>query len=267
VAPDPLTFHVAHAVLGYRDPMPRDPSLGERLVAAVRDEFPNVLNRSLLPPEVPVQTPHIVLASSSSQLAVSAAQADFEVRFYGEYPEDIEKGLGYVERKLLSTLEGLKSIDVAPATLGLIGTFHLSFRERDESAAAHILRTHLRTEVDPNQVQDALARVALKVRDTYFVTLTLGNYESRSFERPLLPGLQHIRIRPWEGRVEDHGLELTLDINNNLEARVKREDPIVSEDGVRAVIQMFREVATSAGPAFAETGQVSTDALTASSQL
>jgi hypothetical protein len=259
------TFQAAHGVLQLPNPISRDPSRDEIFVAAVRDSFPNVISRQVVPPEVPLLAPHLTLSSTSSQLAVSAVQADFEVRFYGEYPADLNRCLEYVERKMLSILGGFSALDVVPSMVGLIGTLHFSFEGLAEEPAAHILSTHLRTDVDPDGVQDAIARLALKVRDTYFVNMTVGNYESRVFERPMLAGVNQIRVRPWEGRVDDYGLELTLDINNNLEGRVKREDPEVTDAGVQAVVRLMREVALTTGPSFAETGSVSIDDLTTAS--
>lgn len=262
----PPRFSAVQAVLQLPNPLPRDPSMAERFIEAVRPEFPHLQSRQVLAPEVPVQAPHVTLSSSSSQLALSAAQADFQVRFYGKFLEDIDLALEYVERKVLTALAGLSAMDATPATVGLIGTFNFSFAELGEEPAAHVLRTHLRTEVEPDHVQDALARLALKVRDTYFVHMTVTNYESRVLERPILPGLpQQIRVRPWEGRVEDYGVELALDINNNLEGRTQQADPEVTEEGVRAVVRLLRQVAHSAGPEFVESGRISVDDLAASS--
>jgi hypothetical protein len=263
----PSTFLAAHGVLQFVDPAPRDPARDELFIASVRQEFPNVLNRTFLPVETPAITPHLTLASKSAQLAVSSVQADFQVRFYGDYVTDIERGLEYVERKLDAVLRGLEAIDVPVGTIGLIATMHFSFSERDdESPALHVLRTHLRASVDESTVQDALARIAVRVRDTYFVTLTLSNYETRVQQQPLMPGLQFLRVRPWEGRLEDTGLELVLDINNNLEARVRGStETRVTSEGIRAVARMLREIALSTGPGFVETGSLSVEDLTASS--
>jgi hypothetical protein len=137
--------------------------------------------------------------------------------------------------------------------------------DEDPSAAEHILRTHLRPIVDEESVQDAVARVAVKVRDTYFVTLTVSNYESRMMEQPMVPGMQVMRMRPWEGRPDDVGLELVLDINNKLEARVSHHRPRVTVEGVRAACRLLRKVTTSTGPTFAETGKISVQDLEASS--
>lgn len=257
------TLTLAHGVLGLRDVVFSDGGRDEGFIAAVRGEFPNVLNRVSLPREAPPNAPHLTLASTSSQLAVSSVQADFEVRFYGDYLEDIGRGLEYVERKLTTVLSGFDAIGAEVSTIGLIATLHFSYAGRQERPVDHILQTHLRTAVDPAGVQDAVARVALRLRDTYFVNLTLSNYETRSLERPLMPGL--LRVRGWEGRVEDHGLELGLDVNNNLEGRTLQHDPEVTLDGVRAVASLLRDVATDSGPTFAETGEVSVERLTESS--
>lgn len=162
---------------------------------------------------------------------------------------------------------GYEVLGQAPAMVGLIATLHFSGEELDGlTPARHILNNLLTTDVEPEDaVQDAVARIAVRLRDTYFVTLALSNYEERSLERPILPGMGPIRIRPWEGRVADVGLELVIDINNNLEAQTQREDPVVTDEGIGAVTSLLREVALTTGAQFAETGRVSVKALTASS--
>jgi len=245
--------------------MSRDPETAERFIAGVRNEFPNILGRQVLPPEAPIQAPHVTLASSSSQLAVSSAQADFEVRFYGGFLDDLDLALEYVERKVLAVLAGFTAVSVEPMMIGIIGTLHFSLEDLDHAKTlAYILRTHVRNDIDPGQVQDVNLRIGVRVRDTYFVNMTVAAYESRILERPLMPGMPAIRVRPWEGRVDDVGIELTLDINN-LESRAQQADAVVTEEGVRAVVRLLREVTLTTGPRFAETGEVSTEALTASS--
>jgi hypothetical protein len=258
------TLTAAHGVLGLRDFRTRDAGRDEAFIAAVRSEFPNVLNRVSLPVEAPPNAPHLVLASTSSQLAISSVQADFEVRFYGDYLNDVGRALEFVERKLGAVFAGFQVVDEPIASVGLIGTLNFSFAGRDDRPVDHILQTHLRTPVDLAQVEDAVARVAVRLRDTYFLNLTLSNYERRALERPLMPGAM-MRVRPWEGRVDDTGLELTLDINNNLEARAHQRDPEVTLGGLHAITGLLRDVATESGPRFAETGELSTERLTASS--
>lgn len=254
----------AHGVLGLRELRPRDGGRDIALINAVRGEFPNVLNHVSLPREAPPNLPHLTLASTSSQLAVSADQADFEVRFYGEYLNDLSRALDYVDHKLAAIFRGFQAIDSPVATIGVIATLNFSFADREERPVDHVLRTHLRTTVDADAVQDAVARLAVRLRDTYFLTMTLSNYEMRSLERPLMPGATHVRVRPWEGTIDDEGLELTIDINNNLEGRSQQRDPEVTLEGLRAVTALLRQVASESGPSFAETGDVSTAQLVAS---
>lgn len=252
-----------HGVVGLKELRPRDSGRDNTFISAVRAEFPNLLNHVALPIEAPPTTPHVTLASTSSQLIVSALQADFEVRFYGDYLNDIGRALEYVERKLAAVFDGFQSVDAPIASIGLIATMNFSFAGREDRPVDHILRTHLRSNVPEQEVQDAVARVAVKLRDTYYVTLTVSNFERRTLERPLMPGAM-MRVRPWEGRLEETGVELALDINNNLEARTQGGDPDVTIDGLHAVTRLLRDVATESGPAFAETGELSTDRLTAS---
>jgi hypothetical protein len=93
------SFQRAHAVFQL-GAFTRDPAKDEAFIEAVKGEFPNVISRQQLPPEALGPAPHLVLASTSSQLAVSALQVDFEVRFYGDYVDDIQRGVDYVENKL-----------------------------------------------------------------------------------------------------------------------------------------------------------------------
>lgn len=234
-------------------------------MASVRSQFPNVLNHVALPPEAPPNAPHLTLASTSAQLALSAVQADFQVRFYGELLTDVAGAIEYVEHKLAAVFAGFQALDAPIAQIGLIGTLNFSFADRDERPVDHILQTHLRTTVAADDVQDAVARVAVKLRDTYFLNLTLSNYESRSLERPILPGTTMMRVRPWEGRVTDTGLELAIDVNNNLEARTHQRDPQVTIDGLHAATGLLRNLATESGRTFAETGELSIEQLTESS--
>lgn len=261
--PTPTLLSV-QGVLSYANQVAQDPAADEQFIAAIRHEFANVLNRQLLPADTPPQTPYMTLASTSAQLAVSAAQVDFQVRFYGDYLTNIEQGLDYAERKLTAVRGGLEAAGRQASILGLVSALHFSFDQDDapdEEPAVYIRQHHLQTDAPEDQLQDALVRVALRVRDTYFVNFTLSNYETRVLERPIMPGLQAIRVRPWEGRVQDRGLELAVDINNGLEARVARDDPVITDDGIRAATAMLRRIAATAGPAFAESGAVSLEEL------
>ena len=145
----PPTLTAAHGVLNLRDFVPQSAGRDERFIAAVRSEFPNTLNRVSLPQEAPPNTPHLVLASTSSQLAVSRVQADFEVRFYGDYLNDNERALQYVERKLATVMAGFEAVGSTVSMIGVIGTLRFSFAGREDRPVDHILQTHLRTASTP----------------------------------------------------------------------------------------------------------------------
>jgi hypothetical protein len=259
--PDPRLSAV-QSVLQFSGPAGREPARDEAIVQGVKSEFPNVVLRQYLPPDAPAIAPHLVLSSTSSQLAVSAVAAQFQVQFYGDYLGDVELGIEYVERKLSAVLAGLRAAEIEPATVGVVAAMHFPFSVGEEQAVIdHILGTHLREAVDPSQVQDAVARVAVRIRDTYFVTLTIKNYETRIVERPIFPGMATVSVRPWEGRVEEVGIELGIDINNNLEARTTGT-AVVTDAGIEAMSGLLRELAVSSGPRWADTADLDIAALT-----
>lgn len=252
----------AHAVFQFAS-FTRDAAKDERFIEAVKGEFPNVISRQQLPPEALGAAPHVVLASTSSQLALSGIQADFEVRFYGDYVDDLERAVEYLERKLATILGGLVAAEFVPVTLGVLGSVKFPFETAaDPGPAEHVMSTALKTEVAPAVLQDAVARIAVRVRDTYFVSLTLSNYETRHLERPVMAGIGGIAIRAWEGDLDEVGVELGIDVNNLLEARERSELPVVTETGLGAITRLFREIAMRAGPEFVETGTLSVDAIT-----
>jgi hypothetical protein len=258
-------FQMAHAVLGIDPVVMGDPARDERFIAAVKTEFPNLVTRQHLPAEMPPGAPRLLLASTSSQLAVSASQIDFEVRFYGDYLGDSARGIDYVDNKLQTVLQGLEAADLNAVTVGLIGTFRFPFPSEAEgdSPALHILETLLKADVDREHVQDAMAKVAIRISDTYFVNLAVSNYEARIVERPIMPGVP-VAVRPWEGRPSESGIELAVDVNNLLEVRrAAGVLPTVTADSIRAVARLFRDVAMRSGPAFVEGGVVPVDDLVA----
>lgn len=252
----------AHGVLGLPRVLPASPELDEQLVAALRGAFPNVVLRQ--PPLMggpPTEGPRLVLTSTSSQLGISAAQADFEVRFYGDFETDPERALGYVSTKLEAIRAALQVVGLTPASIGCVLLAQFSFADLGVSPVEHILATHLRLEIDPNVLEDTIARIGVKVRDKYFVSLRVANFETRVIQRPVMAGnlQQQVLVKPWEGQQQDYGIGLTIDINNTLEMKTLRDDPDVTDAGVRAVIGLTARCLTTAGPEFVRDGTLNAD--------
>jgi len=243
----------------------RDPARDEMFIAAVRSEFPNVVSRQILPPDAPLAAAHLALTSESSQVTVSAVQADFQVQFYGEYVSDVNRGLDYLGRKLITIRQALEECGAGVFSVGLVAVFHFKDLDVEGGPTAHVIHTLTKLDVDPEVVQDAVVRMAVKVRDTYFVNLRVANYEIKQWERPIMPGQQAIRVRPWEGTTQEEGLELTVDINNRLEAITQGADPEVTDEGINAVVGMLKDVATTTGRQFVESGELSVESLAAGS--
>jgi hypothetical protein len=256
----------SQAVFAFAFPS-RDPSRDEPFIQSVAPAFPHLVNRQFVPADAAPQTPHLVLASTSSQLAVSAAQADFQVRFYGDYVADIERALDYIRGKLGYVLAACERVNLPVTALGLVLTLQFPLDGGQDAAVKHIRNVHLRAAVDTADLQDVVVRIALRLRDTYYLNITLGQFESRVLDRPIAPGFAPARISPWEGRVVDGGLEMTIDINNVLEAKVSAADPKVTSVALDAVLNTMRHVAEISGPRFLETGEISTAEIVDSSQV
>lgn len=253
----------AHGVIGLPRALPLSPELDEQLVAALRGAFPNVVLRQ--PPLMGgplTEGPRLILTSTSAQLVITAAQADFEVRFYGDYESDVARALAYVSSKLEAIRAGFQTVGLTPGSIGCVLLAQFSFAALDVSPVEHILATHLRLQIDPNELEDAIARVGIKVRDKYFVSLRVANYETRRIQRPMMLGdfQQQVVVKPWEGEQEDYGIGLTIDINNTLEMKTLRADPEISDAGVRAMMDLTARCLTTAGPEFVSDGTLSADA-------
>src|SRR5438105_2572491 len=100
----PLTFVLARAVLELPNAASRTPDQDDRFIAAVRDDFPNVAARQLVPAGLPMSIPYLALQSTASRLAISPVGSELETRFYGEFEQDADRCIEYVTGKLLAAL-------------------------------------------------------------------------------------------------------------------------------------------------------------------
>jgi len=235
----------------------RDQARDERFIAALRSEFPHVQNRQMVPAEAPLQAPHLILASQSAQLSLSAATAEVEIQFYGELVTTVDKALKYAERKLRAVYEALSSVGVSTEIFGAIARIHYPRPDGDEMTAPHrVLETLTSIKVSSDDLEDAGVKVALKVADTYFVHLAVENYEVRKVEQAMRPGL-NMPVQQWRGTTEETGIELVVDVNNKWERRRKQEETNVSAAGLAATMALIEHLAVDAGPHLVETGEVS----------
>ncbi|MDP9226593.1 MAG: hypothetical protein M3P18_22685 [Actinomycetota bacterium] len=257
--PEP-TLEAAKAVFNLAEPTDRRPDQDEVFISAVKAEFPNVAARQYLTPETSLAVPHLVVQSTASRVAVSGIGSEFDTQFYGDYKTDTDRCFDYIGRKLRSLLAGWEALGVVPSFLGLVVVAHFSFGDEDEAPTRYLLDRHVRTNADPEQVQDTSVRIGLRYDDRNFITLTLSNYELKAFERAVFPGRQVIQIRPWEGTVEDAGVELSVDINNRLEAIVNERDPEVREPEIQSILELSKRV-IGRSRAFVDTGDLDVAAL------
>jgi hypothetical protein len=251
----------AQGVLGFAYPI-FDASQVEKFIPLVSSAFPHVLNRT--PGQADPRTPHLVVASSSSQLAASKIQADFQVRFYDALANDVPRGIAYVHDKLDVAVQAFIECEVPLVALGVIVTLHFATNDAP-NPVAHLRDVHLQTDVDVQDLQDVVVRFAVRLRNTYFLNFTMSNYESRSLQRPVTAGVP-LAVRPWEGELTETGLELTIDMNNVLEAREQGTDPRVTSVALNAVTSTLEYVATEAGIALLDTGTFDINSILAASE-
>jgi hypothetical protein len=249
-------FIAAQGILTPPLPTMGDAGRDKAFIAKAGEAFPSMVHRTLAS-EVPPNAPYLVMASTSSRLAVSAAQADFQVRFYGDYEDDLARGLDYVERKLRTVLEAYGAVDTTVSSVGIVLTAHYSWKDRPgPSPVEHLREKHLRTDVPDDSVQDAFVRLALRSQDTYYVNITLSNFESRMVDRPMIPGMNFMRVRPWEGKVDDFGIELAVDVNNNLQARVSGEEPVLTAEDLSRIVGVVRETVEMSSSSYIPNGTI-----------
>lgn len=264
MTPPAPTFRSARAVLGFPSPH-RDPQKDEVFIQAVKRDFPHLVARQMLPPQAPPNLAHVELASSSSRLTLSAAAAEFTVEFFGDHTTDHARALAYVHEKMKTVLEGLVKAGGTPTNVGIIVQLNFSLASAELGAASRqILEGHVRGDIDASIVQDAGVRVAVRVGGSHYATFNLNNYEVRGLGRPLMPGVPVV-INPWEGVVEDHGIELTIDVNDRLGELLRREHAPVDAGRLASTYAVLEQAVIVAGPAFVADGTLDTRALQADS--
>lgn len=235
----------------------RDQARDEQFIAAVRPEFPHVQNRQMLPAEAPLQAPHLILASQSAKLSLSALSAEVEIQFYGELVTNVDKALEYASRKLNAVYDALNAVGMRIEIFGGVARIHYPRPDGDDLTAPHrVLQTLTGMEIESNDLEDAGVKVALKVAETYFVHLAIENYETRKIEQAVRPGI-NMPVQQWRGITEETGIELAIDVNNKWERRRRQEETDVSAAGLAATMALIRHLAAEAGPHLVETGKVS----------
>lgn len=247
-------------MLGLRSPRRRSRDLDDLFIRAVRPEFPILVSHQQLPDEISFEVPHLLLQSTAARLALSAAGATIEVRFYGDYVESAERCIEYLRRKTLAVLDGWKSTEEYPSFVGLIVTANYSFESLGESPVQRLLSRHVNITVAPEHAQDVLVRVGWRVLDKYFATVTVSSYEEKTLQRPIFPGQSSLQLKPWEGDISDRGVSLAIDVNNKLSAIASRSDPVVAAADVDALTGLLATI-VEMGDALVESGQVDSERL------
>ena len=255
-----MPFIAARGIVAVPRPT-QDPNRDEAFIRAVRGEFPTLVTRQVLPAGVPPNVARVHLASTSSQLTVSAMQAEFAVQFYGTLLDDTDGALAYIERKMRAVLEGMVEAagadDLQPTTIGLIANVHLSRNDEAIGSETAELVGRLLAVDAAGEIEDAFVRVGLRVGGTHFVSLVASNYQQRGIQRMILPGLP-VTLDPWDGEVTDHGIELVVDVNNRLGAITAGAWAPVGQADLDEAIRLLRVGVLTVGQRFALEGVLDT---------
>ena len=239
-----------------------DPALDDALYEAVRAHFPfRLLQRPASDPGP--QSPHLVFSSQTAQMAVGLIQSDVVMQLGQAGPAALTELAGGL---LESVRLGLIAGGLAPTTMGLITTMQTSTHNLENfSPQEHIFGSHMRiADVDPDRVQDVSVALNLKIADRYFVGVNLSAYESRQIVQPVLPGVAALPMlmNPWDGVLTDTGVQLRVDVNNQLEQRLNPGNPaLVSQDVLSDVLQLSQTVADDLAQSFISDGTLPIAAL------
>lgn len=229
----PLKYATAHGILNLPvdKPTPRNEDVKNKLGQSLQGLYQGRAEQAL-PPEAPEDVPFLVLPGRSSQIVFSQLQADIELEFHDHYETKGELCKTLVAERMERLLRAWSAIGAEPVWQGLV----ITLRSPTDSAASHIFETHLRSGDISEGVQDAKVELRLRLRDRYFVNLTVGHYEHRTITREVTgPGGPLGPIRPWEGEVTDRGLEVIVDINNRYGALVERKHTVVDAEQIQAM--------------------------------
>jgi hypothetical protein len=243
-------------VLTFAAPVLREPSRDNAIIQALAAEFPNVVSRPIGASGAPNAS--LVLASSSAQLSIGPGQAEFGVGFSEPLLSNRDQVIDYLRTKLGTVVAALHGLDVNVLTAGVVLLAQYSFgSESSAGVLRQLLETQIRGEVPVDDVADVQVRLALKVSDTYYVSLMVNNYETRNFQRIASPASPVISIRPWEGEVTDLGIQLAIDVNNRLGVRQAESDTVLGVGGMGDILDVVAAVAADTGPSFLERGRIS----------
>ena len=247
----------AQSVLTFGNPLPRDPARDDLLVAGLRGEFQSTVSRPMVTPGGPVVTAPLVLASNSARLTIAPGEAAFAVGFFGDYVTDLDSALTYVQRKTGTVRVALQNADVDVLVLGVLLTMQFSTgRDGVDEAIATVLEHHFGGTVDEHAVADAQTRIGVRVDNVFYVSMTVSNYETRTFQRAAPLGTSMISLRPWEGDVTDAGVQLTIDVNNRLEARQTTGNRILDGDRLDSIFDVLGTAARERSREIIETGHI-----------
>jgi hypothetical protein len=255
----PLKYTTAHGVMNLPVDKPtlRTEDVKNQLGQSLQGLYQGRAEQTL-PLEAPNDVPFLVLPGRSSQIVFSQLQADIELEFHDHYETRGELCKAIVAERMERLLRAWGAVGAEPVWQGLV----ITLRASTDSAASHIFTTHLRPKEYYDGLRDAKIQLGLRLRDRYFVNLTVGQYEHRTITREVTgPGGPLGPIRPWEGEVTGEGLEVTVDINNRYGALIEKRHTVVDLEQIQAMNDLAWQIVEQVAKPYATDGVLNVRAI------
>ena len=246
----------AQSVLTFASPIVRESGRDDLLVAGLRAEFQTVVSKPMALPGGPPQIAPLVLASRSAQVTIGPSEASFTVGLFGDFVTDHRRALEYVRRKTGVLCVAMQNADVEVLVLGVLVTMQFSTGSGGaREAIEQLAEFYEGDEAEGEEVADLFVRAGVGVDNLYYVTTSFSNYETRTFQRPAMPGASVVTVHPWEGDVSDSGVQMTIDVNNRLEARRTQGARQLDPDRIDGIFELLGRLVDARSHEIMETGR------------
>jgi hypothetical protein len=205
------------------------------LAAALKGEFEQLVDLPV-PDGAPPNLPFVLFQRDSTTISASALQVDYQTTFDGGHRASFADCHDFMAKRCSRLLKALKRVGASPVWEGQVVTLQASMSNDDELAPLrHISDTLLRPELDDERLHDVQVNFGFRMHDRYFVTINVGEYESKQVTQTVSLGGTSKPIRPWDAETVDRGLVVGIDVNNRYGALLEKRHTQITETDVLAM--------------------------------
>ncbi len=249
-----LTVPIDEPVVG------NDHNVGE-LTAALKGEF----HASLAPgvPEgAPLEIPYVMFQGNNAQFTFSPIQLDYQAIFTGAYRKDYGQAKDFTAKKATRFLAAWERVGAHPVWESVAVSLQTSTLALDELAPLHhISETLLHPDASDDMLHDVNINFRLRVLNRYNVRIGVAEYERKNVEQTIRPGVAPRPVRPWDAKLEDRGLDLTVEVDNRYGALVEEKHTRVTESELRFMNDLTWHVVEHVAVPLVQEGVLNTETL------